>query len=78
MSSLVGTRFIQTKEFLVGQLRGLIGVSQFSSSSVPTENATIGSPDQNQEEKEQQHQEKQVTKAKGQDTDTVADQDIAG
>ncbi|KAK3833309.1 MAG: hypothetical protein JOS17DRAFT_826221 [Linnemannia elongata] len=64
VSSLVGTRFIQTKEFLVGQLRGLIGVSQFSSSSVPTENATIGSPDQNQEEKEQQHQEKQQKQGK--------------
>lgn len=78
VSSLVGTRFTETKEFLVGQLRGLIGLSQFSGSSVPAENAMIDLPDQQQEEKDQQQQEEQVTKAKGQDTDTVADLDISG
>ncbi|KAF9537840.1 hypothetical protein EC957_007579 [Mortierella hygrophila] len=78
VSSLVGTRFTQIKEVFVDQLRGLIGLPQFSGSTVRAENATIDLPGQQQEVKEQQQQEEQVTKAKGQDTDTIADLDIAG
>ncbi|KAG9062931.1 hypothetical protein KI688_004528 [Linnemannia hyalina] len=78
VSRLVGTRFTQIKEVFIDQLRGLSGWPQFSSSSVPAENAMIDLPDQQREEKEQQQQEEQVTKAKEQDTDTIADLDIAG
>ncbi|KAG0064046.1 hypothetical protein BGZ90_002394 [Linnemannia elongata] len=78
VSSLVGTRFTQIKEFLVGQVKGLIGQPQFFGSSILDEKAMIDLPDQQQEEKEQQQQEEQVAKAQRQGMDTVADLDIAG
>ncbi|KAF9152365.1 hypothetical protein BG015_005358 [Linnemannia schmuckeri] len=59
VSSLVGTRFTQKKKLLIAQLRGLIGLPQFFSSSVPADQIMIDSLDKQREEKEQQIHEEQ-------------------
>jgi hypothetical protein len=77
VTSLVGTRFTQIKEFLVNQLRGLIGLPQFFGSSAPADQTTVDSPDQQPQQQEQQESQKDYPQAQGQHRDSIGDLDIA-